>query len=183
MLPKYVLKIISSFREFPHIIRNIAAPIFLITLVILNLMSSTFIKMDRGQKLRSNIIKNPFNSKAHEQLAQYYLELNTTEAGKEYALAEEYYSPSPQNKNNTLGDVSSPWTTWQNILTSQEKLSAEIEYWDSLKETLPDYNYAFLKLATLYFQSGQLDLSRKYLNHLLENDPTNSLAIGLKGEL
>ena len=57
MLPKYVLKIISSFREFPHIIRNIAAPIFLITLVILNLMSSTFIKMDRGQKLRSNIIK------------------------------------------------------------------------------------------------------------------------------
>lgn len=47
-------------------------------------------------------------------------------------------------------------------LNKSEKIE-EINYWESLSLRYPDYQYAHLKLASLYFEIGEADKAKKLL--------------------
>ena len=172
--------------KFPQFYRNFTALLIFLCLmsIIVNIFHQQFFSIDEEKILRQSIIFDPGNSLLHEKLGQYYLTLNAQVAEQEYALAEEFsYSSRPITSDNVAGIHSSPWQTWLNIISRREKLKEEIKYWELVIKTYPDYFYANLKLAVLYYQIGEKSKSQKYLQTFLQEEPLNSIALSLKEKL
>jgi Flp pilus assembly protein TadD len=170
---------------FPHFYRRIAAALCLLGLVIviLNIFHSQIFGVNEERQLNLDILSSPGDSSLHEKLAQYYLTRNGEEARKEFALAQDLYQDINTAQSNIAGAKSSPWQTWLSLISFREKISGEIKYWEAVRARLPDYQYANLKLITLYYQLGDKDKTRQYLQSVLEEDSTNPTVLDLGEKL
>lgn len=160
--------------KFPHINRKLTAPMLFLLLMLvnfLNLWQNHLFKMGEERKLHLLLLQNPASSGLHEQLGLYYVRTNEQAAQREYKLAQEY--------SNVLG-TGSPWQTWQNLLSRKNNAEQELKYWRTVTEIYPDYLYAYLKLAIIYWQKGNREEAKEYLKSVLEKDPTNKTALEIK---
>lgn len=166
---------------FPHIYRKITATVAFLgmILIIANIFSPQILEVEEEKKLQHELIFNPTSSSLHEKLAQYYLTVNAKASQREYALAQDFYQSSSPDSTNVAGIKSSPWQTWLNFVFRREKLQKEVEYWETVYNRLPDYQYASLKLAVLHYQLGEKEASRRYLESFLYQNPTHSTALSL----
>lgn len=177
-------------KKFPHFSLKIPAGFglfLLLFLVFLNLFGETLFLPTwerKEKKLQKMILRQPFESKLHQDLANYYLLVNSQEAEKEYLLAEKLYQAKNFSSNqNVLGATFSPFTTWQNFLKEKEKTKNEIVYWQKVKNHLPSYQYASVKLAALFLEIGEKEKAKNYLQEVLDEFPLNSLALRLRQKL
>lgn len=176
--------------QFPQINRKLTAGlpaqasiwlILFITVLGANLLQSRIFSLTREKKLQQQLLQDPAISSSHEKLGQYYLGVNEKAAEKEYKLAQEYYHPQEVFKGTSvLGDKSSPWQTWTNLLAKKKSRENEQSYWEKITEVYPNYLYAFLKLAVLHFQKGETDKANTFLGKVLQTDPTNQTALKLQ---
>ena len=128
--------------KFPHFIRRISARIpfrpikyFLWILIacalVINLLPDQLLGWEEEKQLRLAIMANPESSILHEKLGQHYLNINRERAEKEYYLAEIYYEAPNQPERQILGERSSPWQTWTNLVSYEQKITEakEIFWW------------------------------------------------------
>jgi len=176
--------------KFPHINRIINATLwskqikificlFLITAISVNCIYEVLNNKNDLQHLNYKIMADPYNSHLHEELAQQYLKINETISEKEYFLADELSRKSMAERQNVLGISSSPWQAWLKIKSQKAKIETEIIYWDEVKSSLPDYQYAYLKLAYDYFLLNDYDKSRNYLNQAVQRNPVDENTLNL----
>lgn len=169
--------------HFPQINRKLTAGFWLLLFLVVigtNLLQNRFFSLTQEKKLRLELLQNPAISSLHERLGQYYLGINEKAAEKEYKIAQEYYHPPEVFKGaSVLGDQSNPWQTWTNLLTQKQTQENELSYWEKIKEVYPDYIYAYLKLAVLHLQKGEVDKAKVYLTTVLQTDPTSQNALKL----
>lgn len=174
-------------KQFPHINRKLTAGLLITSFMflgILNLMQNVLFKVNEGKRLRSLLMQNPGISSLHEKLGQYYLGRDMERAKNEYLLAQEYFVPSTNpNPSNVLGSISNPWQNWLSIEAKIQNTDREIEYWQKVSQTYPDYLYAYLKLSVLNWQKGERDNAKNYLSFILIKDPTDKNALKLLGDL
>lgn len=184
----------KHFKKFPHIKRSISALIptgmvksfflfCLLTITVINLFYSFFSNPTIEENLKLSLMLNPQNSSLHERLGQYYVGINSQAAQKEYQLAEIYYIRNYHENSQVLGEQSSPWQTWLNLLSQKEKIRGEIKSWEKLQSLYPDYTYIQMKLAALYYLLGEKDKSREYLQKVLIEKPLDGSALKLAKEL
>lgn len=184
--PKLSLKfphISHVFPEWPHFSLLICG--FLALVIIVNLVYASLPPATEEKRLRQLIMADPFSIGSHEKLAQYYLGGNLDEAKKEFYLAQDYYQSqlTDDTSNNLLGVTSPPLSTWNNLINYQEKIKREINIWEEFARKLPDYNYARLKSAVLYYQLGDYQTVRDILQLILEDDPLQPQALSLYAKL
>ncbi len=175
---------------FPHIIRRFSAHkirlpfgklfwLFFGAITITNVYSTRFIPKWEEKELQMNILKEPERSILHEKLGLLYLPINKNAAYKEYLLAQEYFIQSRSFKKDVLGIQSQPLQTWHNLETIKNNLSNEVSYWDNIYKFYPDYQFALIKIGSLYFELGDYDMAKKYINEVLNISPTNPTALKL----
>lgn len=163
--------------QFPQINRRITASVGLIVILIylgLNLYPEITISKTYEKNLQTALLKNPTNSFFHEKLGQYYLEKDNIQAEREYKLAQKYYQSQITFSNtNVLGSQSSPWQTWLNYIEKKQNLDREIQYWEKVSQIYPQYFYADLKLASLFWEKGEKEKAKSRLEKILLIDPAN----------
>ena len=198
--------------QFPHILRIIAAPLqvlsfhnlfFSATAVFLaaNLVFPLYLPKTGEAKLEAEILKQPFNYSLHEKLGQIYLSVNKEAAGREYALAQEYYRnfQSPFDTTRVLGSQAvngtltteenakdenanyplSPQSRWENVLSKRKLLENEKAYWQSVILTYPQYQYAYMRLAAINLQEEDFDAAKGYIGFLTEKSPLDPYVVKL----
>lgn len=151
--------------QFPHIHRKLTAAIlfiFFLAVAIANLAQNQLFPTSEEKTMRFELMRHPDESFLHEKLGQYYLGMAEKEAEREYRLAEEYYPPDSISTR--------PADTWQNLSRKKHNLEDEIQYWQKVVQTYPDYHYAYLKLAVVYWQKGETANAKDYLT-MLSQDP------------
>ncbi len=175
---------------FPHIIRRFSAHkiqlpfgklflLFFLTTAITNIYSTRLFPVSGEKELQINILKEPGRSLLHEKLGFLYLPINKNEAYKEYLLAQEYFTESPSFNNDVLGIQSQPLQTWQRLESIKNSISTEISYWGNIHKFYPEYQFALLKIGSLYIESGDYDKAQKYINEVLKISPTDPTALKL----
>ncbi len=176
--------------KFPHIIRKIPAPsrflplkhlffVFIFILILLNILQPFFFPASEEKLLRLALMQNPNSRYLHEKLGKYYLPINLSEAQREYQLAQENYSEKETKGNSVLGIESEPQESWKNIKNQEMKLKEEVSYWQGILLQLPDYQYALLKLASIYTQLGEKERAKEFLEQLLKRSPLDETALNL----
>lgn len=100
----------------------------------------------------------PYESYLHEKLAKNYLPVNREEAYREFKLAYQY--------SEVLGAQTGPMDAWNQSVNEDEKIKNELEYWKEVNKNFPDYNYAYLKIATLNYQLGNKDEAKSIISNL-----------------
>lgn len=166
----------NSAQTFFKILNSLLLIVF-VGFIVINLSTDLFGGQDSEKRLRSDILTNPLGSIAHQKLGQYYLSINAQAAEREYALAEELYKQKVEYNDKIAGIESSPWQTWLNLKTQKEQIGQQIKYWETVHSTLPEYQYAILKLAIYYYQLGDKTRGKEYLETLLAKNPTNQTAL------
>ncbi len=170
--------------QFPQINRKLTAGLWLLlflTVISTNLLQGKIFNLTQEKKLQQQVLQNPTISSSHEKLGQYYLGINEKVAEREYKLAQEYYhQPEISGGTSVLGESSSPWQTWTNLIAKKKSRDNEQSYWEKIIEVYPDYIYAYLKLAVLHFQKGEADKANSFLSNIIQADPTNQTAIKLQ---
>lgn len=183
-------KTISSLQQkiqFPHLSRIFPAKIrfpfqlvfitIVALLILINVASDASFKGEKGEwKLRQDVMRAPFDFTAHEQLGQYYLYTNRMFAEREYRLAQEYFKLSSPSNPRVLGSQSSPWQTWLSLQNRSVRLKNEMQYWTTVRNTIPSYLFASIKLAVLSYSLGETDQTRQYINQVQQIAPNNETA-------
>lgn len=181
---------VSLSGKFPHINRKITASfktlklgyfglIIFLFIIGINLFSDSLLKSPE-QMLQNDILKNPFRSMSHQKLAEFYLDKNLDAAEKEYYLASETFQRQNSVNDKYLGIESSPWETYLNLLKNRSFLEEDLSLWEKTKTTLPDYEYAYLKLSDLYLRLGEKDKAGQILSEVLKINPGYQEAVGLQ---
>ncbi len=166
--------------QFPHYHRKFTAPTLIlpidrillfivILLIFVNLIHSVFISFNEEKSLKRKIISFPSLSTFHEQLGEYYLKYNLTEAGKEYLLANELSKENgyPTDSNSTvLGTTDSPFEAWIRFVSYNQALEEDLNNWNIIETTFNNYSYSHLKKAFLYDQLENEDGVKKELQSL-----------------
>ncbi len=182
--------LISLVRKFPHINRKITASfktlklgyfglIIFLFMIGLNLLSET-LPQTSEQKLQYDILKNPYLSTPHQKLAEFYLNKNQAGAEKEYFLATEMFRRRNSVNDKYLGIESSPWETYLNLLKNKSLVEENQRLWEKIKNALPDYEYAYLKLSSLYTNLGEKEKADQILREALKINPGNMEARSLQ---
>ncbi len=181
---------VSLSGKFPHINRKITASLktlklgyfcFFIFLFIigLNLLSDS-LPRSHQQILQNEVLKYPFRSMPHQKLAEFYLDKNLDAAEKEYYLASESFQRQNSVNDKYLGIESSPWETYLNLLKNRSLLEEDLSLWENIKTTLPDYEYAYLKLSNLHLRLGEKDKAGQILSEVLKINPGYQEAVDLQ---
>ncbi|MBI3954915.1 hypothetical protein HY338_00595 [Candidatus Gottesmanbacteria bacterium] len=181
---------VSLTRKFPHINRKITAffktlkfgyfgLIIFLFMIGLNLLSDT-LPRSKEQKLQYDILKNPYLSTPHQKLAEFYLDKNQAGAEKEYYLATEMFQRQNSLNDKYLGIESSPWETYLNLLKNKSLVEENQILWEKIKNTFPDYEYAYLKLSSLYTKLGKKEKAYQILAEALKINPGNMEARSLQ---
>lgn len=180
-----------SHLKFPHFPRKLTAALpswqakkvislFLLLILLFNLGESFIFPFNEEKRLRYQLMRQPAEFGLHEKLGQYYLKVNSAAAEREYLLAEEFYRltlPAEESSGE------SPWQRWIAINLEKQKLKDEMLFWEEVCQTTPDYQYAPFKLAALYFQLGDKNKAREYLEKVREEWPTNKTILPLAERL
>lgn len=169
-------------EKFFKLVNSLLLIIFM-GIIAINLLTDLIWDQDSEKMLRSDILTNPQGSIPHQKLGQYYLSINIEAAQREYALAEELYQHKVNTSDKVAGIESSPWQTWLNLITQKEQIGEEIKYWQIIHSSLPDYQYAILKLAIYYYQLGDKNRGKEYLETLLLKNPTSEIALQVAQKL
>ncbi len=137
------------------------------------------------KKLRRQILLWPYQESVHRNLANYYLFFNAQAAKNEYLLAQDLYffSLSASNHPNLLGMQSSPWQSWLEIENQRQRLESQLYKWQVVLAGFPDFQYAKLQLANLYYQLGDKDKALEILTTLCEENPHRSDYLNLLQQL
>lgn len=180
-------------HKFPHFIRKFTASLvstvsfpliifILFSFLLLNLTSNLFTTITLERKLKQEILKNPFGSTPHIQLAQYFLSSNSKQAQQEYMLAQELFSLELERTGNqsVLGLQASPEDQWNRAQKKEDLLKQEIDYWNAFYTAHPDYIFAAYKIASAYIQLKDIPNARKYINEALLKSPNDPLGQKLK---
>lgn len=175
--------------QFPHIPRIFSAirlftiikliiVFFLVALIITNVVSTTTLPQTEESAILKKILRQPFASQFHDELAQLYFPLNQDEALKEDILASQL---SSQTKDNTqvLGITKS----LNNRKSEEELLKKEIKYWQKLRSEFPDYNFPGLKLIALYHKLKEEKNVQTILENLLQDNPLDPSLLSIKQQL
>ncbi|MBM3283252.1 hypothetical protein FJY90_03270 [Candidatus Gottesmanbacteria bacterium] len=177
--------------QLPHFYRRITAIItsfskkrtiylFLSLAIIFNLLQTILFPFSQEKRLRYAILRDPQNYKLHENLGKYYLGLDAAAARQEYLLAEELSRladiPEAEKKE-------SPWQKWESVSSQKQKLEQEVAFWERVRQIYPDYQYANMKLAALYFQLGQKSKVSQYQQLVIQNSPKDAAVESLLEKL
>ncbi len=169
--------------QFPQINRRITATVYLgIFLLILgtNIWHDRIFTKNREKTLRLSLLRNSTNSFLHEKLGQLYLSENEKASEREYLLAQQYYQNPPVSPDSdVLGLTSNPWQTWQKLIAKKRNLDIEINYWEKVNSTYPDYLYSLSKLAVLHWEKKEPQKAKDYIGIVLTKDPANQTALKL----
>ncbi|MBI5620815.1 hypothetical protein HY949_03490 [Candidatus Gottesmanbacteria bacterium] len=77
---------------------------------------------------------------------------------------------------NVLGLSTRPMDTLALWEHETEALQKDYVSWQAIAAAKPDYRDAYLRLATIAYQLGNLDVSKQWIYRALELDPNNSEA-------
>lgn len=77
-----------------------------------------------------------------------------------------YISAHPKTQDNKKARNLTQNTSILGMQTAKSK--REIDYWNGIIKNYPGYNYAFLKLATLYYKEGNQEKGDKYYSSYKE---------------
>ena len=150
---------LSMKRLLPHISRIFSASLWLLlfALISLNIILVISKPLAYSDKI-FQILDHPFSAPAHEDLAQTLLNSGArTLAGREFALISE------------LSPVLGAQTT-----AREQQNATEITYWENIIVAHPDYRDAYLQLAELNYQNGNLTQTQEYLLKAQTLDPNNA---------
>ena len=179
--------------QFPHFSHRIPSRVLSsleITLLWISLISLFVVNLIATQALvplhwkpLMELFMNPFSVSRHTDLAKTLWEYGQREpARKLMASAEVLSSPLALNGNgggtvNVLGVTTRPKDTLFQWEHQDEALKNEYTRWQVIAAAKPDYRDAYLRLATLAYQLGNLDASKQWIHRALELDPNYSEAI------
>jgi hypothetical protein len=166
--------------QFPHYHRKFTAPalrlpidllllLIIILIIFINLFHSLFIGFNEEKGLKRKIVSFPSSPIFHEQLGEYYTKYNLAEAGKEYLLANELLKENSYSMNNNstvLGITFSPSETWIRLIGYNQTLTDDLNGWNKIADTFPNYSYTHLVKAFLYDKLGNSDGVKEELQNL-----------------
>ena len=144
---------------FPHISRIFSAGLWLLLLTLVSV--NVFLWLTKPLAYSGKIIEvfnHPFAALVHEDLARALWNSGArTLAGHELAIVTEL--------NPVLGASTTAKT---------EREKAETIYWQNILTSHPDYRDAYIQLASLSYQEGNLAQAHAYLLKSRILDPNNT---------
>lgn len=180
--------------HFPHILRKITAYslssaregfwLVLYTIVLVNLFSVALFDADTEHTLQNAILVTPFESSLHEKLAAWYLPTNLEFASREYKIAQSYYpQTAPPALQTVLGSQSPPEVTWQTIVAQKQNLEKEVLFWEQIRNIDPNYQYAWMKLGSMYIVLDRKKEAQILLSTLSRRIPFDTNVMELEKRL
>ena len=140
-----------------------------IATIAVNLLLDPFVFPSQERHLQQTVLVRPFHSQSHEALGAYYQAGNIPVAQREYILAQSLL----ENRSPQTTDTSSSVHAWNTYQQKQQQLTEERQVWERIYTTVPEYQYAAVKLAQLSYQAGDLPGARKYVLIAREQMPWN----------
>jgi tetratricopeptide (TPR) repeat protein len=147
----------------------------IVVLVSEAILGSLFLPKNDFQILKEKLIKQPYNLKAHLELAKIFLKTNQFEKAEKELLI----TKSLQQLNNRIAEQSRVLGVsdtleklWQQKHYSDPKdIKKLISGWEEVLEKYPDYRDGYLQLAYLYYKIYQDEKVKENLTKALELDP------------
>lgn len=134
---------------------------FLFILALFNLHAILFPANEQETNFRRGVLARPFEAKPHQMLGEYYLGQGVPElARQELKLAKELGANDAQ-------------IAYDEAIAKKATLRAEITRWEQEMYDKPDYRDGYLKLASLYYQLGELEAARNNLLNAREISPNH----------
>ncbi len=164
--------------KFPHISRIFTARLFswvgnfvlwilLVTFLSFNVLLWAKPLAYSGELI--DVFHHPLSWNAHVTLARVLWKNGTKNQGmQELLLAHELF---PGNVLSAATDPSDMLLAWQNEPVRRQQ---QEEYWKKVLVVHPDYRDAYIQLAALSYQEGNLTQTYTYLTRALDIDPNNT---------
>ncbi|KKS97897.1 MAG: hypothetical protein UV73_C0004G0039 [Candidatus Gottesmanbacteria bacterium GW2011_GWA2_43_14] len=110
---------------------------------------------------RRSLLKKPFQPAYHAMMAESLTFSNMEQSRLEMILAQDYSGYKFEINQLGLQDVDRSLlsNTGEDIIHEKE-----INYWRAIAEDFEGYDFAYAKLSSLYFFSGNHELAEKYRN-------------------
>jgi len=157
----------------------------IVVLVSSAVLGSFLLPKNNLQVLKEKLVKNPYDLKAHLELAKIFLETNQFEkAEKELLTAQSIHHLKNQTveQSNVLGSTNTLERLWQHKHYSDPKdIKKIISQWEETLEKYPDYRDGYLQLAYFYYKLGEDKKAKENLKKSLDLDPNNEKIKELKG--
>ena len=156
----------------------------LVVLVSGTILGSLFLPKNEFQILKEKLVKNPYDLKAHLELAKVFLKTNQFEkAEKELFAIQSIQQLSNQaiEQSKVLGATNALEKLWQQKHYSDPKdIRKLISSWEKVLEKYPNYRDGYLQLAYLYYKTHQNEKAKENLAKALELDPNFPLVKEIK---
>jgi tetratricopeptide (TPR) repeat protein len=138
-------------------------------------LASFILPKNDFQILKEKLVKEPYNLKAHLELAKIFLKTNQFEKAEKELLI----TKSLQQLNNRIAEQSKVLGVsdtleklWQQKHYSDPKdIKKLISGWEEVLEKYPNYRDGYLQLAYLYYKIYQDEKVKENLTKALELDP------------
>ena len=168
-------------RYFPQINRKITALFscllwgVLLIVTLLNYHTQLFPENEQLTKLKLQTLKKPTNYLAYINLGLYLDKHGLTkEALANFQIAQTFYNfygDSRFDSNRVLGEQTSPFSIYQELLSQRQKIDQEVEYWNQVTIEKPQYRDAYLQLGIGYYRLGLIEKTKESFLKAFTIDP------------
>ncbi|MBI5620069.1 hypothetical protein HY950_03850 [Candidatus Gottesmanbacteria bacterium] len=162
---------------FPHISRFFSATMLwfvLLTIIIFNGITRLNQLSERNSKL-SAVLLAPTSAPAHMALATLLRQTGYLPAAQHELLVAADQNP------NVLGATTSPLQLLNEWEGEPKRLIQAMTYWQQVANKKPDYRDAFLQLALVAYQLGNMPEARAAASQALTLDPTSPVVVRILG--
>lgn len=127
---------------------------------------------------RFAILRSPFNSKVHLQLAKLYWDLNNGNRAKtELTIADELTTKNHSVPESVLGSSSSVPSLLNEWNITPIKLEENYTYWRSIANEKPDYVDAYIISAVYAYKQKKIKTALSLISTALSLDPNDTKAL------
>lgn len=163
--------------NFPHISRFFSATLLwllLLAIIMFNGIARVNQVSERNSKL-SAVLLAPTSAPAHMALATLLRQMGYLPAARQELLIAADQNP------NVLGTTTSPLQLLNEWEREPKRLTEALTYWQQVANEKPDYRDAFLQLALVAYQLGNMPEARAAASQALTLDPTSPLVARILG--
>lgn len=158
-----------------------------VILLLLIIISSFFYPQSEIQRIKLQLLINPFNFDNHLVLAKEFINNHQfIEAERTLMLAEKIANSQFLKDNSKKANIKeekliSLQELWQEKnMADPQDLKRLISSWEKIIAVKPDYRDGYLQLAFLNYKLSQTEKALFYLNKALEIDPNFEVSLRLK---
>lgn len=147
---------------------------FILALLLLLILSSYLWPKTKVDQTRIAVARWPFSVKKHVQLAKVFFENGDLKKARlEITKAKDLYQflaifDFKRKTKSTL-------ETGELLINQPENIEEQINYWQTILKTKPDFRDAYLRLSLLYYQLQQDEKAKEAWQKAFYLDPNNEI--------